>query len=32
MSKGRNEPDEIEKWLLNEDTLEEVERIANGKE
>lgn len=30
MSKNRNEPDETELWLLNESTLEEVEKIANG--
>lgn len=25
----RNEPDEIEEWLLNEATKEEIEKIAN---
>ncbi len=27
-----NKPDETELWLLNESTLEEVEKIANGEE
>jgi len=25
-----NKPDSTEEWLLNESTLEEVEKIANG--
>lgn len=27
---NRNQPDETELWLLNEATLEEIEKIANG--
>lgn len=27
---NRNKPDATEQWLLNESTLEEVEKIANG--
>lgn len=29
MSKN-NEPDDIERWLINEATLEEMNEIANG--
>lgn len=29
MSKNRNQPDDTELWLLNEATLEEIEKIAN---
>lgn len=29
MSKNRNQPDDTELWLLNEATLEKIEKIAN---